>query len=177
MQDIEVLGIELRQYTGEGLQAIVPKVIGKTERIRQNKSTPGGRKTNEAAFLEALEPDTRSFFTAVLNMGREKGAQFYWGTKGFSLRITRGDRTMAIAYCFPAGVYGHTTPVLSLYTKIFTPEENAILRKELKAVAPFKESGRFTMDLPLSAETYDAAMRVLSILDNVISDYHEPLPA
>ena len=50
MNPAEVLAVEVKQYVGEGMQTLVPRVIGQTETARQKKG--GGRATRETISEE-----------------------------------------------------------------------------------------------------------------------------
>ena len=56
MQPAEVLGVELRQYEGEGLKALAPVVIGRTQSAADRKGMSTGPKGgwDEARILEAI---------------------------------------------------------------------------------------------------------------------------
>lgn len=57
MDPAEVLGLELRQFAGQGLKTIVPAIVGRTEEAAQKKSaTRGlGRKWDEISIFEDLK--------------------------------------------------------------------------------------------------------------------------
>lgn len=175
MTDIEVLGIELRQYVGEDVKAIVPKLVGKTEQIRRAKKTLGssGRRTNEAEFLEGVPLEVRPFFGGMLAIAKEPGVEIYWGTKGFSLRTFRGEGMLAFAYGYPAGVFDEA-PILSMYLKRFEPGVEADLRKRLLSLAPFQVKGKYTMDLPITEANLAVAMQALTILREIAQDGERP---
>lgn len=57
MDPAEVLAIEVKQFIGEGMQTLVPRVLGQTETARQKKSSgsKAGKQWDEAMFMAALE--------------------------------------------------------------------------------------------------------------------------
>ncbi|HJQ26875.1 MAG TPA: hypothetical protein VKA60_23370 [Blastocatellia bacterium] len=57
MNPAEVLAVEIRQYVGQGVKSLVPRVIGHTAEAQQVKSTGSRevRKWDEAAFFQELE--------------------------------------------------------------------------------------------------------------------------
>lgn len=57
MDPAEVLAIEVKQFVGEGMRTLVPRVLGQTEIARQKKSpgTKTGKQWDEALFMCALE--------------------------------------------------------------------------------------------------------------------------
>ncbi len=94
MPSIEVLGVEIRQYEGQSIRALVPRVVGQTEYARQTKSAgkPKAKFTKEA-FLELCKPDTRRFFEELFDIAGDMGLQINWLTTGFSMRVKRVDGT------------------------------------------------------------------------------------
>jgi hypothetical protein len=56
MDPAEVLAIEIKQYVGQNLKTLVPRVIGQTAEARQKKATAREkRQWDEASFFEELE--------------------------------------------------------------------------------------------------------------------------
>ena len=55
MTPAEVLAIEVKQYVGEGLRTLVPRVIGQTAEAQQRKGRArGSRQWNEESFMRTL---------------------------------------------------------------------------------------------------------------------------
>jgi hypothetical protein len=55
MRETQVVAVEIKQFVGEGLKTLVPKVIGQTEEARARKSTAvPGRVWDEDTFFRAL---------------------------------------------------------------------------------------------------------------------------
>ncbi|MBD0347177.1 MAG: hypothetical protein ICV63_20615 [Coleofasciculus sp. Co-bin14] len=57
MNPAEVLAVEIKQYLGQGLRTLVPRVIGQTAEAQQKKSSITGevRQWNEPSFFQKLE--------------------------------------------------------------------------------------------------------------------------
>ncbi|MCA9293219.1 MAG: hypothetical protein KDA20_05340 [Phycisphaerales bacterium] len=57
MDPAEVLAVEVKQFVGQGVKTLVPRVLGQTETARQKKasSTSSGSQWNESSFMAALE--------------------------------------------------------------------------------------------------------------------------
>jgi hypothetical protein len=89
MPDIEVLGVEIPQYTGSSFTALVPRLIGQTELIRQGRQVSSKQtKTNEAAFFASFSPAVGDFFRALLaRVDAEPGVVMEWGTRNAIIRI------------------------------------------------------------------------------------------
>jgi hypothetical protein len=67
MAPAEVLAIEVRQYVGEGLRTLVPKVLGQTAEAKQRKgqSTRERRQWDEDSFMRTLADERGSAEAAV----------------------------------------------------------------------------------------------------------------
>lgn len=57
MNPAEVLAVEIKQFVGEGLKTLVPRVIGQTVEAQKNKTltSSASRQWDEASFRQALE--------------------------------------------------------------------------------------------------------------------------
>lgn len=55
MRPAEVLAVEIKQYVGEGLQTLVPRVLGQTAEAQMRKGRPEGRHWDEPSFLDEIE--------------------------------------------------------------------------------------------------------------------------
>ena len=84
MDPVEVLAVEVKQYVGQGLQTLVPRVIGQTSEAQKKKS--GGarsRQWDEPSFFQDLEtrrgPDEAATARAILEWARPKMTQVGWG--------------------------------------------------------------------------------------------------
>lgn len=85
MDPAEVLGVEIRQFKGEGLQSLVPRVIGQTatavQQRRGAKRNP--RAWDEASFLDFLQERAGSSAVQIARRMREwasgRGAEIRWG--------------------------------------------------------------------------------------------------
>jgi hypothetical protein len=85
MDPTEVLGVEIKQYVGQGLKTLVPRVIGQTAEAQQKKSS-GSRETrqwDEPSFFSELEADRGSGETEVarriLQWAKAKKLRIWWG--------------------------------------------------------------------------------------------------
>jgi len=55
MNPADVLAVEIKQYVGEGMRTLVPRIIGQTEEAQKRKGRAEGRQWDEPSFLEELE--------------------------------------------------------------------------------------------------------------------------
>ncbi|AWN49541.1 hypothetical protein DK419_27030 [Methylobacterium terrae] len=92
MQPVEVLAIELRQFTGQGLRTIVPMVFGQTQEAAGRKEPARGERWTEERLLaqcdERFPATDAAAARAILN-----------GMKGFGLQLVFGTgRTSGSVY-------------------------------------------------------------------------------
>jgi hypothetical protein len=84
MDPAEVLAIEVRQYLGENLKTLVPRVIGQTqEAIQKKKGGAGGRKWDEALFFADLANKKgeaeAEVAKRILEWAKHKATGINWG--------------------------------------------------------------------------------------------------
>ncbi len=87
MKDAEVLAVEVKQFKGEGVTTLVPRVIGQTERAQQKKTASSAsvkRVQSEQTFFaelrEARTPDEVSAIRRFHGWAMEYGIEIVWGT-------------------------------------------------------------------------------------------------
>jgi hypothetical protein len=170
MPRLHVVGLELVQYHAEGLPRIlVPRVVGQTEAARELKiRTAGPRlKIDEATFLASCHEDGQGFFTELINQAKARGLELYWGERGFSARLRQEvhQRRGTILYGWPPGWNNSPEPVLQVYLhdSVFSPEESNSLRQSLLETG-FSGGGRYTLGIPISDRTIEAARQGLQTL-------------
>jgi hypothetical protein len=163
MRDVEVLGVELRQYTGASLKALVPRVVGRLEKegAKGGSRTPG-TKTNKQEFLNACPDWSRGLFEEILDHAATEEFEVGWGTKGFSIRVNRpSGEKVSLFYGYPAGAVGHERPFIEIYLKQFGEEQSGRdLRASVAAVPSFTAQGQYTLRSRLTEENV-ADVRVI----------------
>jgi hypothetical protein len=89
MDPAEVLAVEIKQFVGQGLKTLVPRVVGQTVEAERKKggSKPAERQWDEASFLEDLrqrrgDKETDAART-ILKWAKEAQLRLWWG-KGSS---------------------------------------------------------------------------------------------
>jgi hypothetical protein len=85
MDPAEVLAIEVKQFVGEGMKTLVPRVLGQTETARQKKNVDRreSRQWDEASFFDELR-EKRGEQEAVvaqrlLEWANARGLRIWWG--------------------------------------------------------------------------------------------------
>lgn len=163
---VEVLGIEIRQYEGESVRALVPRVIGQTEYARQQKGGSAPRptqKTTREEFLAACPGQSRDFFNALLDGSEAEGYEIEWGVKGFSIRLPMpSGRRLSLFYGWPPSEQNGRAAQFQAYLGYVEDSEvRQALRSALLELAPFEERGQYTLDIRLDGGSADAATGVV----------------
>jgi hypothetical protein len=84
MDPAEVLAVELKQYVGQGLKTLVPRVIGQTAEAQQKKA-PGSmaKQWDEASFFQKLEsrrgPKEAAVGRQIFGWAKNEGLRIWWG--------------------------------------------------------------------------------------------------
>ncbi len=167
MQTVEVLAVEIKQFTHENQHhhtALVPRVIGFTEAARtakQARPRRGGRTTRDQ-FLDKCAPGVREFYEAVLDLAGQHGHLVNWGEVGFSVRAhLPGDLGLAtFLYCYPPSSFSfYFEPTLGL-----TENESSSLRTELLDFGAFQESGKHTLHSDVAEDNLELMHKILSFI-------------
>lgn len=90
MDPAQVLAVEIRQYVGQGLKTLVPRVIGQTAEAQQKKGAGGpasaGNQWDELAFMRILTErkgaTNAEVAKTILEWARRRGLRLLWGKGG-----------------------------------------------------------------------------------------------
>jgi len=184
MDPAEVLAFEIKQYVGEGLQTLVPRIIGQTAEAEKKKDAGGstGRRWDEQSFFAEIE---RRNGGAVAHIAREI---FDWAKPRGNVWFGSGKS---------AGSFGLTIPTAGSKRYLFatwTYGAIEIYFQWLKSAAPFDEPKRREflarlntipgIDLPANAierrpsiklaalQESDRLRRFLDVLEWAIAEIH-----
>jgi hypothetical protein len=103
MNPAEVLAVEIKQYTGDGVKSLVPRVYGQSVETQQKSkrgSSPVGQQWDEDLFFKALETKTNAAgiqaAKELLKWAKPK-TQIWWGkgarTGSFVPWLSKNDAT------------------------------------------------------------------------------------
>lgn len=173
--NIEVLGVELRQYVGQGIKALVPRVVGQTEAARDQKerSSPGSRtrpatETNRDAFLAACPEHAALFFAKVLDQAKERNFPISFGSKGFSVRAPGKP---PFFYGFPPGANNRPNAEIELFFRdLNDPEVIKHTRARFSDISSVTAGGQFTLRIPVVTSNLQDASRVLATALEVMEE-------
>ena len=176
MKDVEVLGVELRQYVGLNLRALVPRVIGQTEMTRNGKGNTEFPKKPISidAFCSVCPAEVRPYFNQMIADAEHLGLTVNWGIKGFSLRASMSDGSwQTLFYCWPPGLYSGTDkacvqgyiPVPLRGTELGKRFEEDLIKCGFKK----NPAAKHTYQLDLTKETLESAQAALQVVWEVAS--------
>ena len=111
MNPAEVLAVEIKQYVGQGLKALVPRVVGQTAQATQAKSSAatGGGARDEASFFDELTAQKGEESTAIARKLLD------WAQRNL-LRVRWGKGNFYVGYAGP-GFEQRPYWLLSVYSK------------------------------------------------------------
>lgn len=112
MDPAEVLALEIKQYVGDGLQTLVPRIFGQTAEAEKKKEVVGGtgRHWDEQSFFAEIETRNGEAVTRVareiFNWAKPRGNIWFGsgrsvGSFGLTIPMARSKR-----YLFAAWTYG-----------------------------------------------------------------------
>lgn len=137
MSPAEVLAVEIKQYTGQGQQALVPRVIGQTEQAVRNKSVVSRetRPWDEKLFLKEMTenhgPAHAIIAGELLKWASDHSLSIAWGQGrvhgSFTPMVVHGD---ARHHTFGVSTDGYLS-ILFLYLRNREPFDNEMKRLEL----------------------------------------------
>ncbi len=137
MRTAEVLAVEIRQYVGQGVRTLIPRVLGQTVEAQQQKSgaTRSSRQWDEPTFFQALEEhrgiEEVRIAKALLAWARSRTLRIWWGkgSKDGSLFPVLDDAESQYTL-FSVWTYGRVE-VQFQWLKEQPPFANEALRLEL----------------------------------------------
>ncbi len=112
--DIEVLGVEIKQYKGENALALVPRVIGQTVKAEDMKTSLSSRETKNWTFETCLEDsrnrgyfEVEKTFQNMMSFAKKHGLDVRWGTgkKIGSMKLSPAGTKEPFLYLESAGLF------------------------------------------------------------------------
>lgn len=183
MDPAEVLGVEIKQYIGGGVQSLVPRVIGQTAEAEQRKGTSASaREWNVTGFFGVLEgrsnPVESRVARSILDWGERRGLRIEWGRGAkdgsFFMQYDRGrygQYTVSVRTGYSAGY------VQFQFAAMTAPFDNPSVMAELKrriqdAVGhTMPEEAKYPSLRLVELEPDERLPRFLEVLDWVLSQY------
>jgi hypothetical protein len=166
MNTVDVLAVEAKQFVGENLTTIVPRLVGMTESARDKKRPTNRRQTNRKEMLAKCSPEALQFFNHILDSANDQGHTTYWGTSGFSIRvyIPSLEGFASIAYGYPPNIFQVYFAHLP-----FSDEQVITLRKEILQFGIFKEAPK-TLIADLNPENIEQAKKAYALMEQRVRE-------
>jgi hypothetical protein len=84
MDPAEVLGVEIKQFSGAGIRSLVPRVVGQTAEAEQRKGNQtSGRQWDADSFFAILnqrnDPTETQVARRILDWAEQRGLRVWWG--------------------------------------------------------------------------------------------------
>ena len=166
LDGVEVLAVEVKQYLGQGQQALVPRVVGLTEAARDKKSPVAPRpRTSRDMFLAKCSDVARPVFGDILDAAQARGNTVYWGEQGFLLRAAdETGRRFSFAYGYPPDTY-------EVYVKDWpaTAEQIRAARAEVLRLRSFVEGGSFTLRAHVTEADAESVRQAHQVVLDMVS--------
>ena len=173
MDPAEVLGVEIRQYVGEGLQTLVPKVIGQTAEATAKKGqVERGPRWDEKRFFEelsrvasddeiSLARDLMAFGVIVAERPLEWGTGKFRGT--FTAKMRTGRGSVGLFSVYTNGAY---TVNIGWYDRLKNFDDGRVLLERYRA----KGEEILGFDILDSSTWDDSANSTMSSLSALLPD-------
>ena len=107
MPTIEVLAVEIKQYSGTARRTLVPRVMG---RIAGTSPDPRPPRLTRESFLNAFPDAAQGEVAAhLLKVAEDAGASLTWGSNSVSIRVSCaqwGFNLVTVGWLTPPGITG-----------------------------------------------------------------------
>lgn len=174
--DVDVLAVEVKQFLGDGVTAVVPRIIGMTQKAIDVKSS-GERKSPLTLdeFLNKCSPEAADLFRKALDSPLTKQFSVYWGATSFSIRAHIGTEEREHA----SFLYGWPPSTLEVYLKQLPLDEkqSLSLRQDLMKFGIFKEAGRWTLRATIDSATRQIAEDVYNFALTKVNEMLKTQPS
>jgi len=172
MDPAEAFAVEVKQYVGEGLKTLVPRLIGQTAEAQKKRII--SNKLDESLFFENLDDKGIEFYRALMKFAGENQLKVIWGTKGFSLNVVLGGSNISVlrGYC-KLSAYDQTAFVTfsSILSKV--PDGDVIIEQYQNGLddVAVKVSDGYRLDVHEMDEKqlgtfYEVLTRVVGLIKN-----------
>lgn len=137
-----------------------------SKQLKLSTSPASASATNREEMLSKCSPEASQFFSHLLDDADKKGHSIYWGTVGFSIRISLsgGDNIVSIAYGYPPDLFQIYFAHLP-----FSKEKISTLRKEILALGTFKQAPK-TITLHLKDNNIECAKEAYALMERRVAE-------
>ena len=93
MESVEILAVEIKQYTIDDIKTLVSRVIGQVAKKVPITNDPN---LNLPKFCENLDEIGKEFFGKLFKLSNEEQLKINWGSKGFSLNVPINGKNVSL---------------------------------------------------------------------------------
>lgn len=183
MDPAEVLGVEIKQYVGGGVQSLVPRVVGQTAESEQRKgAAASGREWDSTSFLATLDardkPAEGSIARAILAWCGQRDVRLAWGRGArdgsFFIQYDRG-RIGQYTVCIRTG-YGAAYVQFQFAVMSAPFDQQAVIGELARRVneatgQSIRPDAKYPSIRSSEIEKGDRLQRLLGVLDWVLAEY------
>lgn len=132
MRDVEVLAVEVKRFHGDSGEVFVPRVIGRTAKIR----SPAGAKLTRSSFLDALRSgEHRAAAERLLVVAERNGATLGWHKHSVTIGVKRSGQQLYVAWlATPSGIGKRSRWTLGITCGALIPENDDQVDEKLREV-------------------------------------------
>lgn len=183
LDTIEVLGVEVRQYVGGELQALVPRIVGQTEAARDAKERSGRvsrRPIGWSEFSEKASPGNVPLFRSFLTEAEDAGLVVRWTSRGFNVRTPFADGEVALFYAFHRGANERVEDYILAYTGYLPDTVRGEAARRFTEVPGVVPRGDYTYEMTLDSDSeagrllWDSVRSVARLLEEERAEPHHP---
>jgi hypothetical protein len=108
MKQVDVLAVEVKQYVGQGLRTLVPRVFGMTAEAQLKKRQAPSSSIDEVGLLAQMPADYARAIKTMFDTLRAGGLKVFWGVVGCSIQTSALGRRapLSIGWVNPPGRSG-----------------------------------------------------------------------
>lgn len=175
METVEILGVEIKQYTTEDIKTLVPRVIGQSIEAQTKKSSIIEPRLNYETFFETLDTEAKEFYEELFKFSEQEGFKIQFTPKGFSFLVPIGGTNLKILRGFSGlAAYGPYIASDKGYIKDKVNNGDEIVEsyiQEMLKIEGFKEVNNgfvFNIDKNLDEKNWDIFKRNIAEVVNQV---------
>lgn len=172
MDPAEVFCVEVKQYVGQWLKTLVPRLVGQAAEAQMRKFV-SNQKLDETTFFEHLDEDEAVFYRKILDYAQDNQLLIKWGSKSFSLNVVNDGNNINILRGFcNLSAYGQTlfVTVGSIKSKVHNGElivnEYSILKDFATKISDGYGFNIKEMDDEQTDRLYEVLSRVIESIES-----------
>lgn len=173
LRDVDVMIVEVKQYQGEGMTALAPRLLGMTETARAQKTTTSARKPKLTAqqYLDNLSPAQQEVARYIWQEAESRHYIISWAAISFAVRMPDPRTQDRVAF-----LYGYGSHYDFYFDGVpFSSQAQEAWRQVLLATGVFRSSGKHMLQgveitASNSTEFIQVLHRVFERMDALVAE-------